>query len=80
MTYLWIFSACYVVAAFFVLSNFLRKNAIAAARLSENSASPHVKNFQRMMWRQSIFFLAWATFVFGSAGGGVISLIYWLVS
>lgn len=79
MTYLWIFVGCYVVAAVFVVSHFLRKNSVAAALLG-NSASEAVRNFHRMMWEKSALLLVWATFVFGSVAGGVIAVIYWFVS
>ena len=80
MTYVWIFAGCYVIALVVLVTDFRRKNNIAAARLRENAASPdQVANFHRMVTRQSVLPLAWASFSFGSVAGGVISAIYWAV-
>ena len=81
MAYLWIFVGCYLVAFVLVVSDFSRKNAIAAARLREIGASAeHVSTFHKTVTTRSVMLLGWATFVFGSVAGGVVSLIYWLVS
>ncbi len=79
MAYPWIFLGCYPLAAVLVVFHFMRKNNAAAALLG-NPTSEAVTNFHRMMWRKSALLLVWATFVFGSVAGGVISLMYWLVS
>jgi hypothetical protein len=79
MTYLWIFVGCYVVAAISIVSHFLHKNSVASALLGSPTGEA-AKNFHRMMWEKSTLLLIWATFVFGSVAGGVVSLIYWFVS
>ena len=80
MTYLWIFGGCYLAALAVLLTTFKRKNDIAAARLRENGASPeNIRNFYREVNTKSVLPLAWATFFFGSIGGGLLSVVYWVV-
>lgn len=79
MTYLGIFIVCYAVAGALVLANFVQKNNAAAALLGKPDGEAGRK-FHRMMWEKSAALLVRATFVFGSAAGAVVALIYWLAS
>ena len=81
MAYVYIFAACYVFSAAFIVADHRRKNRLAAARLREmNMSAEHVANFHRNANSGFVMLLIRPTLFFGSIAGVIISAIYWFAS